>query len=96
MTETTSRSIARKLAIAAKACGYVQKDGTNNFHRYKFASAANILGHVNDALCEAGLAVVDTLPEIVLDGVDIHRPGAPPPSARWEGPAPRRSRRVKR
>lgn len=36
-----------------------------------------------------------TLPEIVLDGVDIHRPGAPPPSARWEGPAPRRSRRAK-
>ena len=67
MTETTSRSIARKLAIAAKACGYVQKDGTNNFHRYRFASAANILGHVNDALCDAGLAVVDTLPEIVLN-----------------------------
>lgn len=37
-----------------------------------------------------------TLPEIVLDGVDVHRPGAPPPSARWEGPAPRRTRRAKR
>ena len=37
-----------------------------------------------------------TLPEILLDGVDVYRPSAPPPSARWEGPAPRRSRRAKR
>lgn len=37
-----------------------------------------------------------TLPEIVLDGVDVHRPSTVPPSARWEGPAPRRSRRAKR
>ena len=37
-----------------------------------------------------------TLPEIVLDGVNVHRPSPASPSARWEGPAPRRSRRVKR
>ena len=57
--------LAAKLALAARACGYVQKDGANQFHRYRYASAAAILGHVNEALCEHGLAVVDTLPEIL-------------------------------
>lgn len=59
--------IAQKLVIAAEACGYVQKDGNNSFHKYRYASAANILGHVNDALTKAGLAVVDTLPEVVSE-----------------------------
>jgi len=59
--------IAAKLAVAAEACGYVQKDGNNAFHKYRYASAANILGHVNDALAKAGLAVVDTAPEVVSD-----------------------------
>lgn len=53
-------SIADKLRIAARAARYVQKDGHNAFHRYKFASAANVLGHVNAALDAAGLAVTDT------------------------------------
>lgn len=57
--------LAAKLALAARACGYVQKDGANQFHRYRYASAAAILGHVNEALCEHGLAVVDTQPEIL-------------------------------
>lgn len=66
--------IAEKLAQAAKACGYVQRDASNAFHKYRYASAANILGHVNDALHEAGLAVVDTLPEIVsTEGVGKDR-----------------------
>lgn len=60
-------TIAAKLLIAAEACGYVQKDGNNAFHKYRYASAANILGHVNDALTKAGLAVVETLPEIVSE-----------------------------
>jgi hypothetical protein len=60
-------TIAQKLVIAAASCGYVQKDGNNAFHKYRYASAANILGHVNDALTKAGLAVVETLPEIVSE-----------------------------
>lgn len=59
--------IAAKLVVAAEACGYVQKDGNNAFHKYRYASAANILGHVNDALTKAGLAVVETSPEVVSD-----------------------------
>lgn len=57
--------IAQKLAAAAAACAYVQKDGSNTHFRYRFVSAANILGHVNDALAAAGLAVVGTSPEVV-------------------------------
>jgi len=57
--------IAAKLVIAAKACEYVQKDGNNLFHKYRFVSAAAILAHVSAGLAEAGLAVVDTLPEVV-------------------------------
>lgn len=52
--------IASKLRDASRACRYVQKDGTNAFHKYRFASAANVLGHVNEALHLAGAAVVDT------------------------------------
>lgn len=67
-------SIAAKLLTAAEACSYVQKDGNNAFHKYRFASAANILGHVNDALTRAGLAVVETLPEVVsVDGAGKER-----------------------
>jgi hypothetical protein len=43
----------------------VQKDGSNTHFRYRFVSAANVLGHVNDALAAAGLAVVGTLPQVV-------------------------------
>jgi hypothetical protein len=58
--------IAEKLRIASEKCRYVQKDGLNDFHKYKFASAANILGHVNEALALAGAAIVDT--DVVILG----------------------------
>ncbi len=58
-------TIAEKLKKAASLCAYVQKDGANTHFKYRFVSAANILGHVNDALAAAGLAVVGTLPEVL-------------------------------
>lgn len=58
-------TLTEKLILAARACGYVQKDSANLFHKYRYASAANVLAHINEAICNAGLAVVDTLPEIV-------------------------------
>lgn len=58
-------TIADKLKVAAASCAYVQKDGSNTHFRYRFVSAANVLGHVNDALAAAGLAVVGTLPQVV-------------------------------
>ena len=52
--------IAAKLAAAAAAVRYVEKDGVNAFHKYRFTSAASVNAHVNPALVAAGLAIVDT------------------------------------
>lgn len=57
--------LAAKLALAAKDCARVGKDGANGFHHYRYATAANVLAHVNEALCAHGIAVIDTLPEIL-------------------------------
>lgn len=53
-----SKSIATKLIGIMKDCGYVQKDARNDFHKYKYVSAANILEKVNDALVKHGLATL--------------------------------------
>ncbi|ABO51128.1 hypothetical protein Dred_2618 [Desulforamulus reducens MI-1] len=52
------KSIAAKLVQVAKACEYVQKDSTNKEQKYKYVSAAAILGKVNDALVQANMASV--------------------------------------
>lgn len=49
-------SLYQKLAEVALECGYVQKDGKNNFHNYKYASASAVLGKVNEALYKRGIA----------------------------------------
>lgn len=66
--------LAAKLALAAKDCARVGKDGANGYHHYRYASAANVLAHVNEALCAHGIAVIDTLPEILsTEGVGKER-----------------------
>lgn len=52
------KSIAAKLVQVAKNCEYVQKDATNKEQKYKYVSAAAILGKVNEALVQANLASV--------------------------------------
>lgn len=52
------KSVAAKLVQVAKACKYVQKDATNKEQKYKYVSAAAILGEVNEALAQANLASV--------------------------------------
>lgn len=59
--------IAAKLAQASAACRFIEKDGTNALHKYKFTSAASVNGHVNPALVAAGLAIVDVDPVILSD-----------------------------
>jgi hypothetical protein len=62
-------SLARKMALVAKECGYVQKTGRNDFHRYKYATAADVLAKVNEALAEHGVcATVD--PSVLSESVD--------------------------
>ena len=49
--------LAKKLAEAMSEVGYVQKDATNDFHRYRYASAEAVLRKVNAALSSRGVAV---------------------------------------
>ena len=52
--------IAKKLIEVMSECSHVVKNGTNEFHRYKYATAADVLEKVNGALTKHGLASVVT------------------------------------
>lgn len=81
-TRTTNLMI--KLAEVAKECAYVQKDGSNSFHKYKYASAEAVLQKVSAALtarniCRQTQAEYEVLPNgnvicslriFLLDGDD--------------------------
>jgi hypothetical protein len=68
------QTLAARLTRVALACGYVQKDAANAFHKYRYASAAAVLAHVNTALAENGVAVLSTSPSIVsADGAGKER-----------------------
>lgn len=58
------KNIAAKLVKVMKACSYIQKQGTNTFHKYKYAMAADVLEKVNAALVENGLATISE-PELI-------------------------------
>ena len=49
-----------------KECGHVAKNGSNDFHKYKYATAADVLQLVNDSLTKHGImsAVETNLIEI--------------------------------
>jgi hypothetical protein len=51
------KSVARKLAEVMAEVGYVQKDGTNSFHKYSYATAEAVLKKANQALASRGVAV---------------------------------------
>jgi len=60
------KSIAAKLVLIAKDCPYAQKDAQNEKQKYKYVSAAHILGKVNESLAVHNVcsvpefAIVDT------------------------------------
>lgn len=59
-------SLARKVAVIADECAYVQKDGRNDFHRYRYASAAAVLAKVNESMAKHGVcSTVD--PEVLSE-----------------------------
>lgn len=43
-------NIAKKLLAVMTECAYVVKNGVNNFHNYKYATAEDVLQKVNEAL----------------------------------------------
>ena len=58
MMEPMGKGIAIKLVNIMGACAYAQKDGKNDFHRYKYVSAANILEKVNAACVDNRVASI--------------------------------------
>ena len=49
------KNLAKKLVEVMKECGHVAKNGSNDFHRYKYATAADVLQLVNSALTKYGI-----------------------------------------
>lgn len=47
--------------------GYVQKDGKNEFHGYKYASEANLIAALRPALIDAGLVLIPSVTNVTQD-----------------------------
>ncbi|MBE8954908.1 MAG: ERF family protein [Quinella sp. 2Q5] len=54
------QKIAKKFVEVMRDCSHVAKNGTNEFHRYKYATAADVLEKVNASLTKHGIASVVT------------------------------------
>ena len=62
-------SIAKRMLQVMKKVGYVQKDGKNDFHGYKYASEANLIAALRPELINAGLVLI---PSVTHVGQDEH------------------------
>ena len=60
------QKLAVKLIEVMKACKYVVRNGVNAFHKYKYATSADVLEKVNAAFTKQGIATI-VVPEIVKD-----------------------------
>ena len=52
--------ISKKLVDVMRECSHVAKNGTNDFHHYDYATAADVLDLVNDSLTKHGIASIVT------------------------------------
>ena len=53
------QKIAKKFVEVMKECSHVAKNGTNDYHKYKYVTAADVLEKVNASLTKYGLATVE-------------------------------------
>lgn len=61
--------IAKKLVLIMSECSHVAKDGFNDYHKYKYASAAGVLEAINAALVKHKVASVVT--PAILSSFDV-------------------------
>ena len=54
------QKIAKKFVEVMRDCSHVAKNGTNDFHKYKCATATDVLEKVNASLTKHGIASVVT------------------------------------
>ena len=52
------QKLAKKFVAVMQECSHVVKTGTNDFHRYKYATATDVLEKVNASLTKHGIASV--------------------------------------
>lgn len=57
-------NIAKKLLVVMEDCAYVAKNGLNSFHKYKYATAEDVLQKVNESLTKNKIACI-AVPELV-------------------------------
>ena len=57
-------NIAKKLLAFMAECAYVAKNGLNSFHKYKYATAEDVLQKVNEALTKNKIAST-AVPELI-------------------------------
>ena len=62
--KVTGKGLAKKLVAVMEACGFVKKNGVNDFHHYNYATSSDVLQKVNSALVKNGLCSV-VLPELI-------------------------------
>lgn len=54
------QKIAKKFVEVMRDCSHVAKNGSNDFHKYKYATASDVLEKVNASLTKHGIASVVT------------------------------------
>ena len=54
------QKIAKKFVEVMRECSHVAKNGTNEYHRYKYTTAADVLEKVNASLTKHEIASVVT------------------------------------
>ena len=52
--------IAKKLLAVMAECAYVAKNGLNSFHKYKYATAEDVLQKVNESLTKNKIVSIAT------------------------------------
>ena len=57
-------NIAKKLLAVMAECAYIAKNGLNSFHKYKYATAEDVLQKVNESLTKNKIACV-AVPELI-------------------------------
>jgi hypothetical protein len=68
------KSISDKLVKIMEECSVVRKNGTNDFHHYKYATSADVLEKVNAAFVKYHVASI-VLPEIVSSSDVLNNKG---------------------
>lgn len=68
-TERPIKKITAKMVKVMEEVSHIQKNGTNDFHKYQYATAADVLEKVNEALCKNKVCSVAKAELISLEHV---------------------------